>query len=245
MLLSTLNTAFAMRKKNSTGPSSIEFQAKDGFNLDGMISFPKKHSAKIKVPLVILLHSLGEDSSSWDKFPQQLNQMGFAVLAMDLRGHGKSTRNKKGKICDWINFEDKEYSKYPDDLISTISYIKDNYPEINSKRIAVISSNISANAAILAGGKARNTKTLILLSPSVSFKGLDTRIPMVAYGKRPVLIMVSKKDTYSYQGSSEVLKYAQGKKMLKVYPFGGNGTDLIKFQPDCSKTIFNWLKANL
>src|SRR3989344_7841565 len=45
---------------------------------------------------VILLHMLGKDRSSWEKVPEVLQHEGFAVLAIDLRGHGKSIKDNFG-----------------------------------------------------------------------------------------------------------------------------------------------------
>ena len=43
-------------------------------------------------PAVLLLHSLGKSRDEWDGIPPLLQRVGFAVLAIDLRGHGESTR---------------------------------------------------------------------------------------------------------------------------------------------------------
>jgi alpha-beta hydrolase superfamily lysophospholipase len=47
------------------------------------------------IPAVLLLHGYGEDRTVWRNFTQQLLGHGWAVMALDLRGHGESkTRNK-------------------------------------------------------------------------------------------------------------------------------------------------------
>ena len=231
-------------KKNKAGPQLLQFQAKDGFNLSGYLQVPKKNSAKGKIPLVIFVHSIGRNSASWQKFPDQILGMGAAVFNMDLRGHGESVKNKNEKFRYWVNFKDKDFAKYPTDIISAINYIKQQYPEINTNKTAIIAAGIGANASIIAGSKsAGNVKTLILLSPTISYKGLDTRIPLVAYGNHPVLIMASREDIFSYKGSIELIKYGQGAKVIKIFPSGGDGIDLIKFQPETKGIIINWLKT--
>ena len=43
-------------------------------------------------PAVLLLHGLGQTRTDWTAFARLLQQNGIAALAIDLRGHGESTR---------------------------------------------------------------------------------------------------------------------------------------------------------
>lgn len=243
IFLNFSTAAYAAGK--AVGPTIIQYQSKDGFNIAGVLDVPKNASVNKKAPLVIFLHSLGGSKSDWGTFPNSVKSLGYATLALDLRGHGLSILDKKNKKKYWPNFKQKEYSKYSDDVNMGIKYLKDNYPEINANKVAIIGANIGADTAILAGSKSSsNIKTLILMSPFSHYKGIDARIPLVEYGTHPVLILVSKSDHFVYNDSSQLIKYAQGKKQLKVYPFGGNGISLLKFQPASKTVILDWLKAN-
>lgn len=236
------NACFA---KKSSGSAEVKVITNDGFNLVGYISIPKKKSLENKAPLVILLHSLGLNSVDWRDFPNKIKDLDVAVLSMDLRGHGKSILNKKGKKRYWQNFNDAEFQKLPLDIISAIDTVRQQYPEVDVKNIAIVGSNLSANAAVIAARKKnKDVKALVLLSPTIDFKGLETRIPMAEYGNHPVLIMVSKLDSFSYRGSSELIKYAQGIKEFKVYQNSGNGMNMLKLEPDTQQIIIDWLKTN-
>ncbi|MDD3013534.1 MAG: alpha/beta fold hydrolase [Candidatus Gastranaerophilales bacterium] len=229
----------------SSGTTVIQYQGKDGFNITGVLDVPNEASVKKKVPLVIFLHSLGGSKRDWKTLPNLVKGLGCATLNIDLRGHGQSILDRRSKKRYWPNFKNLEFSKYPDDVNQGIKYIKDNYPEINVSKIAIIGSDIGANTAILAGSKDfRKVKALILLSPTSFYKGLDTRIPLADYGIHPVLIIVSQSDRYAYNDSTDLIKYAQGKKQLKVYPFGGSGVDLLQFQPESKSLIVDWIKTN-
>lgn len=235
--------ASAITKK--AGPVDIEYQSADGFNMTGLLDIPAKASIKHKVPLVIFIHSIGMTKDEWQTYPQNIKALGVATLCLDLRGHGKSIVNKFEKKRYWPAFEKKDYEKFPGDVNAVFNYLKEDYPEVNTSKVAIIGSNLGATTGILAGStNNRNIKTLVLLSPMIDFKGIDVRIPTVAYGKNPVLIMVSKNDRKSYLDAEELIKYAQGKKVIKVYPFGGNGAELLRFQNGTQTEIINWLKAN-
>jgi predicted esterase len=237
------NTVFSAPK--TAEKTIIQFPSKDGFNIAGELDIPAGSSVNKKVPVVIFLHSLGGNKTEWRTLPTSVKSLGTATLTLDLRGHGLSILDKKNKKTYWQNFKNQEFSKYSEDVSYAIKYLKENYPEINIDKTALIGSDIGAVTAIMA---ARNNKTavksLVLLSPLSLFKGIDTRIPILEYGAHPILILVSKNDRNSYIDSTELIKYAQGKKILKVYPSGGSGIDLLKFQPDSKNLILNWLKIN-
>jgi len=241
----SFNKAAIYGINKSSGPTVIQYQSSDGFNITGQLDIPNRASVKKRVPLVILLHSLGGSKNDWGTFPQSIKNLGFATLCLDMRGHGLSIIDRRNKKRYWSNFKVKEFAKYPVDVNAGIKYIKDNYPEINTSKVALVGADIGANTAIITGSRSKNIKTIVLLTPTISYKGLETRIPMAEYGVHPVLIIVSKSDGFAYKGASDLIKYAQGKKQLKVYPYGGCGISLLKFQPSSKNIILNWLKTNL
>jgi len=47
-------------------------------------------SSTLNAPAVLLLHMMPETKESWREFAKKLREVGFQVLAIDFRGHGKS-----------------------------------------------------------------------------------------------------------------------------------------------------------
>jgi predicted esterase len=244
VFLFTADASFAKKKKK--GPVEVDIQVRDGFHIIGQLDIPKKTTVKNKVPLILFLHSIGADSAEWGTFPASVkDQLHLATLNIDMRGHGKSNLNKNSRKIYWQNFTNKDYQKFPYDVVDVLKYIKTQYPEIDSSKVAIIGTNLGANTALMSGSYGVNAKTIIMLSPMLQYKGFDLRLPIVKYGNHPLLFMASKKDKYPYQSCLELIKFAQGKKLLKVYPSGGNGVELLKFQSDAKPLIVNWLKENL
>ncbi|MBT9134851.1 MAG: Monoacylglycerol lipase [Firmicutes bacterium] len=58
--------------------------------LDGTRLFAQSWEPENKRGVVCLVHGLGEHSSRYSHFAAVFNQAGFAVVTLDLRGHGKS-----------------------------------------------------------------------------------------------------------------------------------------------------------
>jgi len=238
------DTSFAKKKKK--GAVEIDVQVRDGFHIIGQLDIPAKTTVKNKVPMVVFLHSIGEDHTEWGTFPAEIKaQLKVATLNLDLRGHGKSLLNKNSRKVYWQNFQTKDFKVFPYDVVDVLKYIKEQYPEIDSSKVAIVGTSLGANTALMTGSYGVNAKTIIMLSPMLNYKGFDLRLPIVKYGNHPLLFVVSKKDRYPYQSCLELIKFAQGKKQLKVYPYGGNGVNLIKFQPDAKPLIINWIKESL
>jgi len=244
VFLFTADASFAKKKKK--GAVKLDIQVRDGFHIIGLLDVPKKTTVKNKVPLVVFLHSIGEDSTEWGTFPSTVKeQLNVATLNINLRGHGKSVLNKNSRKVYWQNFQDKDFKKFPYDVIDVLKYVKEQYPEIDSSKVAIVGASLGANTALMTGSYGISAKTIIMLSPMLNYKGYDLRLPIVKYGNHPLLFMVSKKDVYPYQSCIELIKFAQGKKLLKTYPYGGSGVNLIKFQPDAKPLIINWIKESL
>ncbi|OGI02833.1 MAG: hypothetical protein A2104_01530 [Candidatus Melainabacteria bacterium GWF2_32_7] len=244
VFLFAADASFAKKKKK--GAVELDIQVRDGFHIIGLLDVPKKTTVKNKAPLVIFLHSIGKDYTEWGTFPSIVkDQLNIATLNINLRGHGKSVLNKNSRKVYWQNFQNKDFEKYPYDVIDVLKYIKEQYPEIDSSKVAFVGASLGANTALMSGSYGVNAKTIVMLSPMLNYKGYDLRLPVVKYGNHPLLFMVSKKDIYPYKSCIELIKFAQGKKLLKVYPYGGTGVNLIKFQPDAKPLIINWIKESL
>ena len=86
----------------------IKAVAKDGFNINATLTYPRIKNQK-EYQTVVLLHSLGYNSQWWGDLPKELLAKGYAVLAIDLRGHGESVYNKKLAKTSWKNLKNSQF----------------------------------------------------------------------------------------------------------------------------------------
>lgn len=213
--------------KKSSKDIDIEFETKDGFLLHGKLALPTEKRAKY--PLVVLLHSIGYSSKYWGNIQPQLTQAGFAVLAIDFRGHGASIFTSNFRKKNWLYMSDKSYLEYPSDILSFLVYVNDNYKNVSVSHMGIIGADIGANTAILVSDKLKiKPKALALISPSIKFKGLYTPIALANLGSTPIFVAVSNKDAYSKGQAAYLKRFAQGKFDIKTYPNGGIGMLMLK-----------------
>lgn len=220
----------------------IELETKDAHILKAELTYPKTKEAKL--PTVVLLHSLGYNSSYWAPLTSILNQKGYAVLAMDFRGHGKSVYNAAFRLKSWTYFTNKTFAKYPTDVMAMIDEVQANYKKADFTNYAIIGADIGANTAVMVARQySKKPKALVLISPMLSFKGLYIPIVMSELGSIPVLAIASTKDTASIREQDKLSKFAQGQFYIKNYPQGGTGMLMIKSNPSLANDIATLLGA--
>lgn len=130
-----------------------------------------------KYPLVILIHGLNGTHADWGNLPEVLVKKGYAVLAMDLRGHGESDRNIKGHRISWRTFKGKQWEELPRDVDRVVRYLKQEqeFPQVDTSRVALVGAKLGGNVAIIAASRMKaEAKSLVILSAGINYKGLDT-----------------------------------------------------------------------
>ena len=206
-----------------------EIKASDGLNLVGT------YYAPIDIPPpwpgVILLHMLGRDRSSWDDYARQLTSAGYAVFALDMRGHGDT-----GGAVDW-GLAGNDIQQVWNNLSTKT--------DIDPDRMALVGASIGANMALVAGANEAGARTVVLLSPGLDYAGVTTEAAMVAYGDRPVLIVASQEDTYAANSSRNLEEAAIGEARLVMYQNAGHGTHMLVSEAGLGELIIEWLDAYL
>ena len=189
---------------------AIKAVSTDGFNISATLTYPKIKTQK-EFRTVILLHSLGYSSDWWGDLPQLLLDKNYAVLAIDLRGHGKSIYDPSLERVSWKNLKNTAYAKYPDDVIAVINKVK----EENSKRIffnnyAIVGADIGASTGVLASDKLKiRPKTIVMLSPVTETRGLYIPVSLAHLDNVDILAISGTDDVIAKEASDYLSKFAQ------------------------------------
>ena len=197
--------------------------------LAGTVYYPQ--SQVPKWPGVILIHMLHGDQTQWNDFPAKLSEAGYAVLSIDLRGHGGS-----GGEVDWdLAIKD----------LQQVWYEFSSKEEIDQSRTAFIGASIGANLSLIASTNEPLVRTAVLLSPGLSYAGVETDPAMEDFGDRPVLIVASNDDTYAANSSKGLADMAPGESNLVMYQDAGHGTLMFRSEPELAQIVIGWLDQNL
>ncbi len=170
---------------------SVEFETEDGYKIVG--NFWKGNEKA-----VVLLHQFQTNKDTYLNLGKKLNDANFTVIAIDFRGHGESVW-KNGEKIPYANFSDADFVK----MILDVKAVKKFLLQEGHTLYAIVGASIGANTALNYADLDTGVKKVVLLSPGMEYKGIQTESSAKSVDAN-VLIIASEEDTYSY-GSSKAL----------------------------------------
>ncbi len=201
----------------------IGMVTEDGVHIQGTYYRP----AATDAPGVVLLHMLGRKRGDWDAFARLLQEGGYGVIAIDLRGHGESEGER-----DW--------DKMTQDAAIAASFIRSR-PEIDPDRIVVMGASIGANIAINYAAQDEKIVGAALLSPGLDYRGVKTGDAVKQFGDRPLFIAASEEDEYATQSARQLDNQAQGPHTLLILENQGHGTQMLGKNNGLEEALLQWL----
>ena len=205
-----------------SNPNALTITASDGAQLAAMYYPPIVTPA----PAVLLLHQNGGSKADWDSFAKQLQKMGYAALALDLRGHGASPRP-----VDW--------AKGPDDARSAYN-VMIKRPEVDSLRTAIVDASVGSNLALMVGASEPKVSAVIAISPGLDYLGVNPSSSMRNFANRPALLVASQDDPYSFTSVKSLAQLAIAAEP-KLLTNAGHGTEILTRDPTLSPSLMEWL----
>ena len=242
--ITLINKAFGDqgRDQNHSG-ERVVFTSEDGVLLVGSYYKPRIGTSN-STPSVILLHMLGMDRSTWDKFAQELSQNGYAVLSVDLRGHGESIKQANHTIS-YQSFMPKNFKNMTLDVKAAKKYLIEGR-KANPNQISIIGASIGANLALNYAASDHSIKSVILLSPGLNYRGISTLDAIMKY-KNPIYIVTAEDDSESAKDSKILCEKITCAENLKIFEKTNvHGTDMLSDKIIGSKLqsiILSWLDS--
>lgn len=224
----------------------IKATATDGFNIEATLKYPKVKGQK-ELSTVVLLHSLGYNSQWWGDLPKDLLDKGYAVLMVDLRGHGESVYNSKLKKTSWKNMKNSAYAKYPDDVIAVINKVRaENSKKEFFNNWAIVGADIGASTGVLVADKmAVYPKTIVMFSPVVDTKGLYIPVSVAHLNGVDFLSISGTDDVMSVEAEKYLKKFAQNEFAIYTSDSKSTGMLMLKNDVGLSKMTAEWISEYL
>lgn len=200
-----------------------------------------------KYPLIILLHGLDRDHTTWSDLPVSLVKAGYSVFAMDLRGHGKSTNTIHQQRVSWRFLEPEQWQLLPKDVDQVIQHFQkdEEHPQIDGKTVGLVGEKLGANVAVFTGRDMNSfVKAIVLISPGLNYKGIIPSQAVIDYPNSALLI-TTQDDPYSYKSTERLYNWLLGLKALQVYKKIGDGSDMLSHQSALSENITDWLISQM
>ncbi|MSR61561.1 MAG: alpha/beta fold hydrolase [Planctomycetes bacterium] len=184
-----VSSASSAHSPGGHGPAveNVHIKAKDEVALEG--SFYKPTAAQS--PAVLLIHDAGASRAQLDPLADKLNKQGFAVLTLDLRGHGAS----KAGALDWDKLSDVEkkgtWSSAAQDLDAAATWIL-SQTNVRSTSLSLVGYGAGCALAVRHAKGDENVVCMALLAPNAADYGIDVRSDIQTLAGLPTYVVTSK-----------------------------------------------------
>ena len=191
MRLFTTLTLFACLATTAFAGESetMRVETSDGFIVQGEFWAPRK---KGRAPAALLLHDNLRDRTDHKGIAESLNKRGFAVLAIDLRGHGKSITEK----LDFTKLTKEESARTWTlairDLEASTGWLR-NRKDVHASNLSIVAHGGSAILAARYAERDENVRCLGLIAPGSKDLARDLPKTLKKIAGLPCLL-VSEKD---------------------------------------------------
>lgn len=198
-----------------------------------MLYTPTDHgeTASDRPPGLLLVPMVAKDRYSWDAFARAAQTAGYMSLAIDLPYAYEAPAP-----------DEKEHA------LASLAVAKDVLIErgADPDDIVVIGASLGANLAAHFLSADAALFGAILISPGREYRGVACDGAVVqAAGRRPLLVMVAKGDSYAAATARSLREEAAGLFELREYEGSAHGTDLLDRSEHASAQALVWLDQML
>lgn len=206
---------------------AISFRTADGRTVQALINEANQRPA----PAVVLVPMLGRPKDDWQFTAQRLADVNITALMIDLPGQG-------------LPGDPKSLAAWSDDIKAAISFLETR-PETRPGALGVAGASLGGNLAAVAAATDPRVKSLVLISPSLDYRGVRIAAPMREYGARPALLMAGRQDFYAARSARELADDPPGTRELAWSELAAHGTALLSREPDLVRALVEWFQRTL
>ncbi len=166
----------------------VQIKTQDKQELAGSF-YPSKRVGR--APAVLLVHDAGSDRSAFTKVARSLQKRGFAVLSIDLRGHGASVT----EAYNWGAATDEQHLKTwalaMRDLVASTSFLRER-DDVHNSNLSLVGVGAGAALAVKYALRDENARAVVLVAPQAKAYGYDMLKDVFELGGLPTMIMTPK-----------------------------------------------------
>jgi pimeloyl-ACP methyl ester carboxylesterase len=222
-------------------PQRVVCPTDDGVEIVGSFYAPRDRNA----PAVVLVHQLGTTRAEWEPIIAALRaDRDYAILAIDLRGHGESNHTKDGRKLDWQTFGEADFYKLPQDVHAAFDWLRRN-KSIAPRSFGGMGSSLGGSALLLHAAPQGSVRALILLSLVLESHGLHIRGAFARFEHRPLLLVVAEGDGPSAEAVQALERIAAHRTHLLRVTGNSHGTRMTVEHADVSTAIVEFFRKNL
>lgn len=209
-------------------PEVVEIAAADGLTLVGDYY---DAATDTPAPAILLMHMNNGKRDDWLPLIPSLLEIGYNVLAVDLRGFGDS----KG---------DRDWEAATSDVQTWLDWLREQ-PNVRPEAVSTGGASIGSNLAIVGCANDEQCVTAIALSPGENYFGVEPQEFLTnGLRGRSALLVAAQGDRESSVGVKAMIANTNGEIGVQLYTGSLHGTSLFispDFKDRLIALIVDWL----
>jgi pimeloyl-ACP methyl ester carboxylesterase len=189
-------------------PAAVRFKTADDVEITADYYEP---TGDTPAPVVILLHMYKSSRAAWTPLVPLLHKAGFAVLAIDLRGHGGSTKPDEKRLAQRVADRDPTlFNAMYQDVFAAYRFLAGK-PRCDMSRVAVVGASVGCSVALDYARQDRSVDVVVCISPGEAYLGVDSRqhiAEIAKQGRRPILLLAAPGERKACDALAEIDKGA-------------------------------------
>lgn len=234
------------------GPASppqvrpVKFATDDQIEIHGTYA-PPETKESTKAPIVILLHMYNKDRADFGPLLPALHEADFAVLAIDMRGHGQSVGPAEMNLPKRVADRDpKLFREMYRDVQAAHLWLA-GQPEVDRGRFVLVGASVGGSVAMNYASRDRSVDAVVWLTPGTKYLGIDSMRDARKYGRRPLLMLASEPE----RSAAETLAAMVPGAAVQLFPgqagdeMALHGTRMFGQVPRIDKIIIDFLAKSV
>ena len=192
---------------------------------------------------VVLVHQLASDRSEWELLIAKLAQAGLTTLAIDLRGHGRSTAGAgtNARAYAYAAFRDSDWRDTQRDVRAAVDFLA-HHATVQAQRVVLVGSSIGGTACLAAAAEDPRVARVIVLSPGRAYHGFDAIVPASHLGDRALLVLHSSEELPSHE-TADVLDRIVAQSTVRAVPGSAHGVAMMNEDSTQLDAIVEFVEA--
>lgn len=217
-------------------PEKAALRAEDGFRLFG--DYYRPPATASSAPMAILLHMYRSDRSTYQPLAVPLSQAGFAVLAIDLRGHGESATSESQARAgerDTTLFQEMQQ-----DVRAAYDWLAKR-PEVDRARFVIVGASVGCSIALQYAAEDRSVDAIVCLTPGLDYLGLKSEQDIRQIQGRKILLVATEDE----RKACDVLEKLTDGVTKRIAGGSAHGTKMFAEVSSCVPETIEFLKRNV
>ena len=195
----------------------VSFTTEDGVTIVGDYHAPKGRA--LATP-AILLHMYRNNRASWEPLVAPLHEAGFAVLAIDLRGHGESVKPAKRNLAHQVEERNPAiFNAMHQDVAAAVKWVRAQ-SNIDPKKVVLVGASVGCSVALDYASRAK-VDAVVCMTPGTAYLGVDSLADIRKTRATSILLFATKDERES---TDKLAKAADNAKAEIVAPGRIHGT---------------------